>query len=148
MVIKILRDRFHNSIRKLDHKYWIETIKKTVLNLLKAIFTEFRILCKSFMIIREIIKVKRWTIYGSSTIPWAMNQIPDYNLDVFTKSIRNFIRSLIILALFIYTCKPFSICLIMEFTAVLAIWPLATCLARDKRSYADLTCWILSPLNS
>jgi len=35
--------------------------------------------------IREIIKVKRSTAYGTSTIPWAMDQIPDYNLDVFQK---------------------------------------------------------------
>jgi len=90
--------------------------------------------------IREIIKVKRSTVYGTSTIPWAMNQIPDYNLGVFPRNTRNFISSLIILVLFIYVCKPFSIRLIMEFTAVLAILPLVACLARDKRSYADLTC--------
>jgi hypothetical protein len=63
--------------------------------------------------IREIMKVKRSTVYGTSTIPWAMNQILDYNLDVFTRSIRNFITPLIILVLFIYACKPFSIRLII-----------------------------------
>ena len=90
--------------------------------------------------IREIMKVKRSTVYGTSTIPWAMNQIPDYNLDIFPKSTRNFITSLLILVLFTYACKPFSIRLIIEFKAVLAILPLASCLARDKRSYTPLTC--------
>jgi len=47
--------------------------------------------------IRQIKKVKRSTVYGTSTTPWALNQIPDYNLDVFPKSTRNFITSLIIL---------------------------------------------------
>ena len=74
-------------------------------------------------------KVKRSTVYDTSTIPWIMNQIPDYNLDVFPKSTRNFIGFIIILVLFVYTCMPFSIRLIMEFTAVLAILPLASCLA-------------------
>jgi len=54
--------------------------------------------------IREIMKVKRSTVYGTSTIPWVMNQNPDYNLDVFTRSTRNFITSLVILVLFIYAC--------------------------------------------